>query len=109
MPSTIADTAVGEGFEDGSTTIDNDPAVPVEGFNREAAVEAVARVAQQIMIKENRLGPDGNPASIDELKEVYNQQATDAELEEMVNTIKESIKENGCLTMDESGKIVKAC
>lgn len=109
MPSTAADTAVGETFEDGTTQVEDDPAVPVKGFDREVAVEAVARVAQQIMIKENRLGPDGNPASIDELKEVYNQQATDAELEEMVNTIKESIKENGCLTMDETGKIVKAC
>ena len=96
-------------FEGGTTNPENDSRGQEEPFNRDAAVEAVAEVAYKIMLRENRLGPGGKPVPVEDLREAYKDAATNADLEEMINTIKESVKENSCLTMDENGKIVKVC
>lgn len=109
MPSVVRDRNSEDSFERGSTNIPGESERPTEGFNKKAAIEVVANMAQKIMLRELMLGPDGNPPSVEELREVYDKQASDVELSEMVKTIREAVNNEGCLTMDETGKIVKIC
>ena len=90
------------GFEDGGTNPENDLHNQVDEFNREAAVKFIMSSIKNDLALTNE-------DKLNNFERKYNTEFTDIELEDMVNTIKETNKENGIYTIDEDGKLIKVC
>lgn len=108
MPSTIADTVAGEVFEDGSTGVESEPEVPVEGFDRDAAINEIADKPSKAYEKAGIRDDQGELISAAAMKAFLIGQE-DAILQQTVEELRQACVVGGVIVLDENGNPVKAC
>lgn len=108
MPSVVADSATTETFEEGTTLVEVDPEVAVEGFDRDAVINEIADKMSKAYEKAGIRDDQGELISAATMRAFLTGQE-DAVLEQTVNELRQACVIDGVIVLDENGNPVKAC